>query len=293
MKHNIVYEEGMPVSVTVYRRGKFYVATSDHPNFSAIITALTEGRPAREVVDLFDPGTAIKKGFRLASRLIKAALAPAGSEEAKEEEAQLVEIANDLGVRNGVLHFQGEPMHGALAETVLALYEQDNQDAFVPFVKFLRKVMSNPNEHSREHLYEWMKHLSFNITEEGNILAYKGVKRNSEHGFASVTAGPAICAGKYHHSGPVPNVVGTTVEMAREQVTFDPAIGCAAGLHVGTMDYASRFGTVMIEVIVDPRDVVSVPTDCGWQKMRVCKYYVKQEVTSPVRLLNSNQEVAI
>jgi hypothetical protein len=62
-------------------------------------------------------------------------------------------------------------------------------------------------------------------------------------------------------------------------------VACSAGLHVGTYDYALRFTRFVIEVLVDPRDVVSVPTDCNDQKMRTCKYLVMDHVTEERKVL--------
>ena len=71
--------------------------------------------------------------------------------------------------------------------------------------------------------------------------------------------------------------------MARSEVQHDPSVGCHKGLHVGTWDYASSFGRgVVLEVEVDPRDVVSVPTDCGDAKLRCCRYRVRDEIEAPI-----------
>ena len=47
-------------------------------------------------------------------------------------------------------------------------------------------------------------------------------------------------------------------------------------LHVGSMGYVGTFGgsgSVVLECLVNPRNVVSVPTDYHNTKMRVCEYY--------------------
>jgi hypothetical protein len=67
--------------------------------------------------------------------------------------------------------------------------------------------------------------------------------------------------------------------MPRDRVTFDPNNGCSFGLHVGTFSYANSYGSTVLEVHVNPRDVVSVPTDCQDQKMRTCRYEVVQVVS--------------
>jgi hypothetical protein len=37
----------------------------------------------------------------------------------------------------------------------------------------------------------------------------------------------------------------------------------------------------MLEVHVNPRDVVSVPTDSNWQKVRCCRYKVVDVIDQP------------
>jgi hypothetical protein len=286
LKYNIIYEQNgkVPVSATVFRRGKFYIATQDHPNFNEIVEALNSEKPGPEVIGLFDTGSLLVKGFRLAAKAIKAMANAATPDEVAAA------VANDVTVRNGVLYYKDEPMHGVLAETILGLYDQKKSEAFVPLARFLSKVMDNPNPHSRVHLYDWMKHLSFNIDEDGNLIAYKGVNRHWDHGFVSVHTGPAIAAG-IKVTGHVPNKVGTVVRMDRKKVTFDPQQGCGSGLHVGTVSFARSYGNAMIEVKIDPRDVVSVPTEHDWQKLRVCKYKVLREVTGKEVILLSKQRV--
>lgn len=78
----------------------------------------------------------------------------------------------------------------------------------------------------------------------------------------------------------VPNPVGGTVSMPREQVTRDACVGCSRGLHVGTFDYAASWaagcgaGARLLRVAVAPADVVSVPVECGAAKLRCCRFEV-------------------
>ena len=59
----------------------------------------------------------------------------------------------------------------------------------------------------------------------------------------------------------------------------DHTKGCSAGLHVGTYDYACNWagsGGVVVLVTFNPKDIVSVPSDCEFQKIRVSNYEVLQ-----------------
>jgi hypothetical protein len=62
--------------------------------------------------------------------------------------------------------------------------------------------------------------------------------------------------------------------MNRDEVQDDPGKACSTGLHVGTKSFAKDFGAVVIEVKIDPADVVSVPHESGGQKLRCAKYEV-------------------
>ena len=148
---------------------------------------------------------------------------------------------------------------------------------WVPLVKFFENVQANPNEHSREQLYNWLAKRDFTITPDGLIVGYKGVTRD----YRSILSGTATVDGVVY-KGQIPNHIGAVVEMPRDQVQWDPSVGCHTGLHVGTYEYANGFAQgVLLEVHVNPRDVVSVPTDCDWAKVRVCRYVVVGTIDQP------------
>ena len=70
--------------------------------------------------------------------------------------------------------------------------------------------------------------------------------------------------------------------MPRGEVQHDPESGCSTGLHVGTYAYAQGYArAALLTVHVNPRDVVSVPTDCDAEKMRVCRYVVSDDEPTP------------
>ena len=64
---------------------------------------------------------------------------------------------------------------------------------------------------------------------------------------------------------------------------------CSHGLHIGSYDYADGWagsdGRLLL-VEFDPQDAVSVPTDCSFQKLRVCKYTVVADLTDCKAELN-------
>lgn len=241
-------------AVTVFDSGEAYTATDEHPNFRAIVASLIEDDTDTSVLDLFDV--------------------------ARQAAAKLTRLTERVSVADGTVYFDGDRVDDSIAKAILR-FAQQGVDDWKPLVAFMENVAANPNEHSRAQLYDWLVRYDFTITPEGHFIGYKGVQRDPEHGFVSIHRGPAVVDG-VAVNGNVPNRIGAVVEIGRSVVHHDPSVGCSTGLHVGTFDYARSFGRgVVLECHVNPRDVVSVPTDCGWAKVRTCRYKVVDIIEVP------------
>lgn len=185
-------------------------------------------------------------------------------------------------VENGEVLLDNEPVDNTLADLILRLLSEGGEGVRA-WVRFLERIEANPNEHSRTMLFDWMRTMgdALRVTPDGLMVGYKGVTTDENGVPVSITHGPAIVDGK-EVNGAVPNYVGATVEMQRDNVEHNPARGCSVGLHVGTFDYAKGFSRgLVLECHVDPADVVSVPTDCNWQKVRTSRYVVVDTVEVP------------
>ena len=129
--------------------------------------------------------------------------------------------------------------------------------------KFLDNCANNPSSDSVGQLFCWVTNHNLTITDDGKFIAYKGV--NNDY---------TDC-----YTGAIDNSPGAEVIMERSEVNSDPLIGCSTGLHVANKDYAITYGSRLLTVLVDPADVVSVPQDCDFQKIRVCRYVVLEDIT--------------
>lgn len=187
----------------------------------------------------------------------------------------LDKLSEKVTIQGDVLYYNGEAIYDRLAQTVVEFFREGR--SFHNLVNFMERLYLNPSRHSRTQLYEFLNRHNFAITDDGHFLAYKGV--NTE--FGSITAGPGVVNG-VPQSGSLDNTPGNTLEMLRSDVMDDPSVACSYGLHVGTWGYARSFGRRVVEVKVDPSDVVSVPNDCDFQKVRACRYRVTREVTAEV-----------
>lgn len=246
-----IFSAGDDKYITVFVPGQDpKSAPGDHPNFDAIVTGAVADDP--DVLDLFDIAeTAGKKFARLSERVT------AG---------------------NGNVYVDGDAVDDSLAQQIVRFLDEDVDD-WQPLVAFMEKVYTNPNEHSRTQLYDWLRvHEGITITQDGNLVAYKGVARDAEGDLWSIHRGEAVVNGEAV-TGQIPNQIGSTVEMPRSEVMHDPRAACSVGLHVGTFSYAKDYARgAMLEVEVNPRDVVSVPRDASGQKIRVCRYTVIGEI---------------
>lgn len=237
-------------------------ADSRHPHWHAIVAGLKNGDTS--VFSLFD----VQGG------LVK----------------QMTALSDRVTFDGSNILFDGDPQEGPLADHLLRCLEAGVQN-YEPVVKFWEKVATNPDARSREQLFTWLQSHKFTITEDGDILGYKGVYPTTS-GFESSHSGTAFVDGVQFANRRIPNNIGTVVTMPRSAVANDPNVACHYGLHVGDWSYASSFARVCLEVHVNPRDVVSIPRDSGARKMRCCRYKVVKtrdaESKNPIELPEDN-----
>lgn len=167
------------------------------------------------------------------------------------------DLIENVELIDGRIFIKGQAIPELLNERVLTFKEQGLP--FEPLVKFSEKLLMNPSFNSRKMLYKFLEHNGHPITKDGNFMAYKKVKTNF----------------KDCHTGTMDNSLGTVVEMDRHLVDDNPDNTCSSGLHVASYEYAKGFSSGhLLEVEVNPADVVAVPNDYDGQKMRCCKYKV-------------------
>ncbi len=167
-----------------------------------------------------------------------------------------------IEVKDGNLYVFGDPVHSTLATRVISFLEHGLD--CVHLFKFILKLNLNPSKRAVDELYTFLEHRALPITDNGNFLAYKAVRADYTD----------------KHTGKFLNTVDSVLEMPRNKVDDDKNVGCSYGFHAGSVDYAKDFmdrdGHLML-VEINPADVVSIPTDCNFQKLRTCKYKVVDE----------------
>lgn len=144
--------------------------------------------------------------------------------------------------------------------------EMYNERPFEHLINFFEKLMENPSRDAVYQLYGFMVHNDIELADDGDFYAWKRVDEDFKD-LATHT---------------FDNSPGKLVEMPRNQVDEDKTRTCSCGLHVAAKSYMPHYGGGrgrIIQVKVNPRDVVAIPVDYDNAKMRVCRYQVMKDVT--------------
>jgi hypothetical protein len=171
--------------------------------------------------------------------------------------------SGNVSVQGEQLFWKGKEFHSALASRMIAML----QEGFTiePMVEFMENLMSNPSRQAVTELYGFLEKNNLPITPDGCFLAYKKVRDN----YFDV------------HSGTMDNSVGNIVSMERNEVDDNRDNTCSAGLHFCSENYLKSFGGDRVVIVkINPRDVVSIPSDYNDAKGRTCMYKVIGEVGS-------------
>lgn len=237
-------------SITVLHNGDLKVMSDNDPSFNKVVEYISYNEYDKAVA-LFDKETGIKNAL-----------------------ADSV-LSDRVKIEQGDVILDGERCVNEITDLIIDMYEQGED--YVPLANFFALLSENKVHHTRHRLFDWLRSAGkFSLDGDGYIIGYKGLRND----FTSSHSGPGVVNG-VAVTGHLDNSPGNFLEI--EKVEMNPEVGCAHGLHVGTFEYASDWarGGKLVSVRVSPADVGSVPTDCSDQKMRVFKYEVIEEVSSP------------
>jgi hypothetical protein len=179
--------------------------------------------------------------------------------------------------------YNGEEIPDPLASKVRYIAEEGLPVKL--FSKFWENLQQNSSASSVRQLYDFLSYKELPITDDGCFLAYKGLC--SDMWSISGNLKTKVIKGSVDASGRILNTVGTEIEVRRWDVDDNRENHCSFGLHVGSLDYANGFSQGHVVVVkVNPKDVVSVPSDYNCQKCRVSAYKVidsfETEIKAPI-----------
>lgn len=169
---------------------------------------------------------------------------------------------NLVKVRNGVVYWRDKPVHNYVATKIMAMTDQGHDPKFL--MNFLENVYKNPSQTARDELFIFLENSSLPITKDGHFLAYKRISDDYVDFYTR----------KISHS------VGKVVKMERSKVDPVRDNTCSTGLHFCSLSYLPHYhsneGRIVI-VKINPKHVVSIPSDYDNAKGRACEYRVVAE----------------
>lgn len=162
-----------------------------------------------------------------------------------------------IKVEEGEVYIHDKKVPIELSERILKF--ADEGLPYMPLVLFFENLSSNPSYQSIQQTFGFLEANHYPLTPDGCFVGYKKVRADFKDG----------------HSGKFDNSPGQIVSMPRSEVDDNPSATCSYGLHVASYEYAHSYGgAIMIEVKINPRNVVAVPKHENEAKMRVCEYEV-------------------
>ena len=171
----------------------------------------------------------------------------------------------EVTVEAGIVYFNDKPVQNNITERIFEMYKAG--DDISALTNFLTKVAKNPNPLIIEQIDMFLKGVHIPIGKDGCLYAYKAIQPD----YTDI------------YSGTINNSVGTVVSVNREDVDDDNNRGCSHGLHCGNISYVRDYGNNsrnrLVIVRVEPENIVSVPKDHSFMKVRCCEYKVVSEVT--------------
>lgn len=244
--------------ILLFIDGTQFTVGNDHPNFNRIKDAI-KVRDFASIPALADIVTSVRNWLN---------------------------NGQDFELRGDQVYLNGVPFSREITNKVLSMIEAGANAE--PLYAFLRKVRSNPSKIAQDELLLFCVANGFMIHEDGDIIAYKSVRGN----YTDI------------HSGKFRNAVGDVVTMERGQVDDNRDRTCSTGLHFASHEYASSWaGSIdgvnrrLMVMKINPRDVVSIPSDYNNQKGRCCRYEVISEIKGgnrlPQREVYTNRDLGV
>lgn len=156
-----------------------------------------------------------------------------------------------------------EPDESPIVGFIKVLRDKGVVDTDIEAVKpFLKNMFENPHINAPHEIYEYCKALDFEITEDGCFIAYKRVNDNL-----------TSC-----YDGKTKHIIGQYTEEKKFDTNRNNH--CSNGLHFCSKSYLNSYcGAKVIMVKINPKDVVSIPTDYNFAKGRCCKYLTIGEIS--------------
>ena len=247
--YNITSDEEFNGATVILSDGSTHTIGNDNINYQTLVNGLLSGGLSDDqILELVSP-------FELVYRT-------------------LTRLSERVSRKGNKLLFDGDVTDNSLTKHIIQIMNGGgSEEEWVAYVNFMEKLYTNPSAESREHLFHFIEAHGLLLTPDGDVVFYKSTLSDG----TSTYAGYGVVDGQEFENDHLPNHVGAIVELPRSMVDGDRSVACSVGLHVCAYSYAKTYSQRMWTVIVNPRDIVSVPSDHNNAKVRVSRYVVAEE----------------
>jgi len=192
--------------------------------------------------------------------------------------AQLIadKSQGSVEVKKDGVYYKGTKIDNSLTKRILQIIKENKPVSAM--LKFMDNLYQNPESFAINELYDWLNGCNLPITDDGCFMAYKRVRSDY----------------KDCYTGTIDNSEGQIVFMKRTDVNPNRNETCSRGLHFCSIAYLPEYpGDKIMQVKIDPKDVVSIPNDYNYSKGRTWMYEVVKEIPKDqlTRLLESRIDI--
>lgn len=181
---------------------------------------------------------------------------------------------SDLSIsKEGVVTINGDALPASLSKVIVSLYKEDAP--IDCFINFWHKLNQNPSNKAVNRLYDFIEKHNITILPDGNLLLYRVVRRTEQPGvFVDI------------YTGTMKQAIGETISVSRNSVDDRDEVSCSHGIHVCSFSYTNYYGSAhsgedaVVNVSVNPANIVSIPFDYNCAKLRVCEFTILEENTN-------------
>lgn len=198
--------------------------------------------------------------------------------------------AGNISIKGETLYWKGREFHNSLSRRMIQMFQEGFP--IEPLVLFMENLMQNPSYRAVNELYEFLEKNTLPITPDGHFLAYKKVRTDYLDVHSGTVLNKVAATFTAEEQASLPITSGrkkevtvevqdgvTVVSMPRNEVNDDKNQTCSEGLHFCSKEYLGSFGGDRVMILkINPRDVVSIPTDYNRSKGRACRYEVIAEL---------------
>jgi hypothetical protein len=179
------------------------------------------------------------------------------------DKAQLIADKSQgaVTVKKDGIYYKGTLINNSLTTRILQMIKEGK--SIHHMLKFMDNLYQNPEPFAIDELYDWLNGCKLPITDDGRLTAYRRVRSNY----------------KDVYTGTIDNSPGQVVFMKRSDVCKDRTNTCSRGLHFCSIGYLPNYpGDRVMQVVLNPKDIVSIPDDYDFTKGRTWRYEVVKEI---------------